>query len=246
MDVGKPHDRAESGWFCIFYGLSDSGKTHLLGTAADSDYTAPTMFVDVEGGDLTLSGRDIDVVHIDTLDELQDLYEFFAFENDHYRSLCFDGFTSQHDDSTMPKVMGDDKLDLTEYKIPTLNNWGTSMFHTKKILRAFKQLTKNEDVDRRVHVFASALEQMDERRDLGIPSLPGKLGLGLGAYVDVLARLKVEDTEAGKEVRYLYTTKHIDDEDGLTYVGKNRLRLLPRRMKNPTIDRVMKRLVGED
>ncbi len=246
MDVHNPSNRAEAGWFCVFYGLTDAGKTHLLGTANDSEIAGPTLFVDVDQGDLTLSDQDIAVVTIKSLDELQELYEFMAFENDEYQSLCFDGFTAQHDDSTMPAVMEDVEIDLTVHKIPTLNNWGTSMFHVKKVLRAFKQLTKNEDLDRRVHVFASALETVDERRDLGVPALPGKLGLGMGAYVDVLARLVVRENSKGKEVRSLRTTKHVDNEDGFTYLGKNRLRLLPRRMKNPTIPKIMTYLTGEE
>ncbi|KKN02003.1 hypothetical protein LCGC14_1122080 [marine sediment metagenome] len=229
----------------MFYGLTDSGKTHLLGTANKSPLAGPALFIDVDQGDRTLSGLDIDVVSVTTLDELQEIYEFFAFENDEYRSLCFDGFTSQHDDTTMPIVMKDDEMDLTQFKIPTLNNWGTSMFHVKKVLRAFKSLTRNEDKNRRIDVFVSAMEQVDERRDLGVPGLPGKLGVGVGAYVDVLARLVVQEDDEGKEVRYLRATKHVDDQDGFTYLGKNRLRLLPRRMKNPTIPRIMKRLAGE-
>ncbi len=248
METRNPSNRTETGWFCLFYGLTDSGKTHMLGTANKSKIAGPTLFVDVDQGDLTLSDQDIDVVTIRGLDELQELYEFMAFENDPsdgYRSMCFDGFTAQHDDTTMPSVMDDIEIDLTLHRIPTLNNWGTSMFHVKKVLRAFRALTKNEDLDRRIHVFASALETVDERRDLGVPALPGKLGLGIGAYVDVLARLVVKDDGSGKEVRRLYTTKHVDGEDGFTYLGKNRLRLLPRRVKNPTIPRIMKRLAAE-
>ncbi len=246
MDVREPSNRSEAGWFCLFYGLTDSGKTHLLGTANESEFAGPTLFVDVDQGDLTLSDQDIDVVTIRTLDELQELYEFLAFENEEYRSMCFDGFTAQHDDSTMPSVMDDKEMDLTLHKIPTINNWGTSMFHVKKVLRAFKSLTKNEDVDRRVHVFATALETVDERRDLGVPALPGKLGLGIGAYVDVLARLVVRENSKGKEVRSLRTTKHVDNEDGFTYLGKNRLRLLPKRVRNPTMSKIMTFLAGEE
>ena len=249
MEVRSPSNREDAAWMCLFYGLTDAGKTHLLGTALRSEFTAPCLFIDVDQGDLTLSGKDIDVKTITTLDELQELWEFMMFENDTYRSLCFDGFTSQHDDTTMPAVMDDSvgtEMDLTKYKIPTLNNWGTSMFHVKKVLRAFKMITRNDDPERRVHVFASALEHVDERRDLGVPGLPGKLGLGVGAYVDVLGRLVMQEDENGKEVRYLRCTKHVDDEDGFTYLGKNRLRLLPRRMKNPTITKIMKRLAGEE
>ncbi len=246
METREPSDREEAGWLCLFYGLTDSGKTHLLGTANNSEISGPTLFVDIDQGDLTLSGQEIDVVSVKTLDDLQEIWEFFAFENDEYRSMCFDGFTAQHDDSSMPAVMDDLEMDLTKFKIPTLNNWGTSMFHVKKVLRSFKALTKNDDLERRIHIFASATEQVDERRDIGVPGLPGKLALGIGTYVDVLARLVVQENSKGKEVRLLRTTKHVDNEDGFTYLGKNRLRLLPKRMRNPTIPRIMEYLAGEE
>lgn len=249
MDVRPPSNRREAGWFVMVYGLTDAGKTHLLGTANKSKHTKPMLVIDVDQGDLTLSDQDIDIVNVKSLDELQEIWESLAYEDHGYRSVGFDGFTAQHDDQSMPAVMEDESgvipLDLTTYKIPTLNNWGTSMFHVKKVLRAFKALTRTEDPDDAIHVFCTALEQVDERRDIGVPGLPGKLGLGVGSYVDILARL-IAVERGDEEVRYLRATKHIDDEDGFTYLGKNRLRLLPRKMKNPSIPKIMKYLTREE
>ena len=59
--------------------------------------------------------------------------------------------------------------------------------------------------------------------------------------MDVLARLVSTTREVGdtlQEVRYLYTREYEDDE-GVKYLGKNRLGLLGRRVTNPTMDRIM-------
>ena len=244
MFVREPRNRTGVGWFVVVYGLSDSGKTHLMGTAQDCEYTSPALLVDIDQGDLTLSGQDMDVAEVHGLSDLQAIYEYLNDDNDRYNSVLLDGLTSQEADVTMPAVLGSPgTVDLNTYEIPALRDWNSSIFHTKRVLKAFRSLSKHPDPDKRLHVFATALERVDERRDIGVPSLPGSLGMGLGAYVDVLARLTV--TDEGKEVRTLHSTSHVGD-DGFKYLGKNRLRLLPKRMKNPTIERIMHYLVEEE
>ena len=110
----------------------------------------------------------------------------------------------------------------------------------RQLLQAFRSLAKSGKEKNRMHVFMSAGERVDDRRDIGVPSLPGVLALEVGGYVDVLARLVLQppDEDDKKEARYLLTTKHLDD-DGFYYLAKNRLRLLPPRMKNPTIEKIL-------
>lgn len=252
MDVRKPSSKADAKWISVFYGLSDAGKTHLLGTATKCPATTPTLFVNTDQGDLTLSGLDVDVVDVNTLEEAQEVYEFLLEENTEYKSVLVDGLTAQQQDISMLDVLDQmtedgEFLNLSESKPPTQRDWLMSQHQMRTFLRAMRQVARNkENPERRIHVFMTALEKVDDRRDMGLPALPGVLGLGLGQYVDVVARLKVEeDYETGEEVRYLYSRKHEDDDDGFVYLAKNRLRLLPRRMKNPSISKIMKRLIGE-
>lgn len=246
MDIRPPSNRRDAGWFCIFYGHTDVGKTHLLGTAQDCEATSPTLFIDIDQGDLTLSERsDLDVVTVKNFDELQDIYEFLLEDNDKYRSVCLDSLTAEQADISMPTILeelDDGKIaDLGRVSHATQRDWGSSAHQMRKTLMAFKQLSRHPDPDKRLHVFMTALERVDEKRDIGVPALPGSLGFGCGSFVDVLARLTVDE----EDVRRMFTTKHVDDTDGIVYLGKNRLRLLPRRMKNPSINRIMSRLTAE-
>lgn len=243
MRIHKPPRMATAKFFGLFYGLTDTGKTYLLGSAQECEETSPTLFVNVDGGDLTLAGSDVHVVDVSDFGELQEVYDFLREENTEYKSVCFDSVTAQQRDVSMPTVLdlGSEGLaDLSRAKPPTQHDWLSSGQQMKNLLHAFKGLAKSKATRTKVHVFMSAGERVDERRDIGVPALPGILGLEVGGYVDILGRMVLTlDEETNKEVRYLYTVKHVED-DGFTYLGKNRGRRLPRRVKDPSIAKLMR------
>ena len=243
MKVHKPPRMDVAKFFGLFYGLTDTGKTYLLGSAQKCEATSPCLFINVDGGDLTLSGSAIDVVDVGNFAELQEVFDYLKEENTKYKSVCFDSLTAQQRDVSMPTILelgrSDDLNDLSRTKPPTQHDWLSSGQQMKNLLHAFKSLSKSKDTKTRIHVFMSAGERVDERRDIGVPALPGVLGTEVGGYVDILGRMTLETDEAGKEVRYLYTVKHIED-DGFTYLGKNRGRRLPRKVKAPSITKLMR------
>jgi len=244
VKVHRPPKMTSAKFFGLFYGLTDTGKTYLLGSAQKCPETSPSLFINVDGGDLTLSGSDIHVVDVGSFAELQEVFDFLKEENTEYKSVCFDSLTAQQRDVSMPTILelgrSDDLNDLSRTKPPTQHDWLSSGQQMKNLLHAFKSLAKSKDTKTRVHVFMTAGERVDERRDLGVPALPGVLGTEVGGYVDILGRMvHTIDEESNKEVRYLYTVKHVED-DGFTYLGKNRGRRLPRRVKDPSISKLMR------
>lgn len=247
MKLRYPPRLEDHRFVALFYGLTDAGKTQLLGTAQDCAETSPTLFVDIDGGALTLTGKKIRITEPANFEELQEIYDYLREDNDRFRSVCVDSLTAQQRDVSMPTILGEidedrTAINLARFKPPHRRDWLSSQHHMRKFLDGFRRLARHPDPKRRIHVFMSAGERVDERRDLGVPALPGVLGLDVGGYVDVLARLVLEEEDAeGKtrEVRCLYTTKHVNEDDGFSYLGKNRLRRLPRRIKNPTVEKLM-------
>ena len=242
MKVHRPPKMSVAKIFMLAYGLSDSGKTQLLGSAQECEETSPTLFVNVDGGDLTLAGTDVHIVDVTDFASLQEVFDFLKDENTDYKSVCFDSLTSQQRDVSMPTILDLDTAvsDLKRTKPPTQHDWLQSGFQMQTLLRALQSLAKSKSTRTRVHVFMSAGERVDERRDLGVPALPGVLGTSVGGYVDVLGRMVLStDEDSNKEVRYMYTTNNVAD-DGFTYLGKNRKRKLPRKVTNPTISKLMK------
>ena len=242
----KPPKRTEAHFNGIFYGLTGVGKTQLLGSAEDCEATSPMLLIDMDGGLLTLAGQQQDVVRPTNFPELQDVYDHLREDNTKYRSVGIDTLTEQQRGISMGSILGeiDEDLaynDLGRSTAPSRQDWLKSSVHMRKFIKAFRDLSYLEDSEKRLHVFCTAGERTDESRSIGCPSLPGVLGIECGGYVDVLARLVSTTREVGdtlKEVRYLYTREYEDDE-GVKYLGKNRLGLLGRRVTNPTMDRIM-------
>ena len=249
MKITHPRRPEDTKFSALFYGFTDSGKTYLLGTAEDCEETSPTLFINTDLGDTSLADHPkISVVSPTNFDELQEVYDYLREDNTKYRSVSFDGLTAQQREISMPTIMDeiDDEQtfkDLSSSKPPTQQNWLRNQFQMRKVIKAFRGLTRL-DSKHRIHVFFTAGERLDDRRDLGVPALPGVLGAEVGGYLDVMARLVLSTDEDGKEVRHLYTTKH-ESEDDFAYLGKNRLRRLPNRMKNPTIGRIMEYWMGK-
>ena len=62
----------------IIYGAPGSGKTHLFGTANDHKLTGKILIADVDGGSLTLEGKNVDFTDIHEYTDIQNLYEFLV------------------------------------------------------------------------------------------------------------------------------------------------------------------------
>lgn len=253
IKVTNPPSRSEARFNGIFYGLTGVGKTQLLGSAEDCEFTSPMMLIDLDGGLLTLADTDIAVVRPTNFVELQEVYDYLRNDNTKYQSVGIDTLTEQQRGISMGTILGeiDEDLaynDLSKSTAPTRQDWLKSSVHMRKFIRAFRDLSYLEDTERRLHVFFAAGERTDEVRNIGCPSLPGLLGLECGGYVDVLARLTVtsRETEDNKieEVRYLYTKEH-EDQGGVRYLGKNRLGRLNRRVRNPTIAKLIAQWTAE-
>lgn len=234
----------------IIYGLTGAGKTQLAGTASRFPGTSPTLFIDVEGGLLSLHGVDVDVARPKNWTDIQEIYDYLYFENDRYNSVVIDSLTEMQRKLSMGFVMGE--LSETDYysrlessRPPDRQDWLRTGEQMRKFIRAFRDLAYLEDPDRRVHVIMTALEKADDRRRSVNPQLPGQLGIECGAFVDVLARLSIVNVNAGtddeprlEQRRHLLTMEYEDDA-GTRFLAKNRGGRLGRQMWNPTIEKIV-------
>lgn len=240
----------------IIYGDTGTGKTHLAGTAIDFPESSPALLIDFEGGTKTLHGRNIDVTRPKNWKEIQDIYEYFLYDNDKYKCVILDPLTELQKKYSMGFVTGEMTEDsegksiytsLEEAMAPTRMDWMRSGEQMRKVIRAFRDLAYLDDVDRRVHVIMTALEKYDEKKNVVAPQLPGALGIECGAMVDILARLsrqtvEVTDEETGEPKtiirRHLLTDQHVDEFD-VKYLAKNRGNRLGQAMWDPTIAKIL-------
>jgi len=117
----------------------------------------------------------------------------------------------------------------------------------RRFIRAFRDLAYLPEKDRRIHVFLTALEKIDEARSVVCPSLPGLLGVEIGASVDILARYSFkqldweEDGTPGKTVRHLSMKEFIND-DGIKHLAKARVpkgARFPTAFRSPTVNKIL-------
>lgn len=239
----------------LIYALTGTGKTRLCGTAQDCAATSPTLLIDVGGGTTTLAGKKIDLVRPHSLSEFQEIYDYLRNDNDKYRSVCLDGLTGVQQELSMPEIQGlrepgeeDTYSNLAEAEPPDRRHWLKSHEHTRRILRAFRDLAIHPQPKFRIHVIMTALEKKDDNRAIICPQLPGVLGLECGAYVDILARLQLEEHEKDEKkvlVRRLIVHQRENDE-GLVILAKNRGDKLGKQVFRPTIDKIMSLWTSEN
>lgn len=240
----------------LVYGLTGVGKTRFLGSAQKCLKTSPIFYIAVDPGTVSIEGSGIEVFRPQTFKEIQDAYNFLRFENTRFKSVGLDSLTEMHDKLSMGNILGvlqDDASysNLDSHVPATQYDWLSSGEQMRRTIRAFRDLAYSPEKGRSIHVFMTALERVDEKRSIICPSLPGALGLGIGASIDILARLSIEKREVeegkAKKVRHM-SFKEGETEENMKFVAKARTPLkisFPNEIWKPTIDMVLRYWTGE-
>lgn len=257
MKVGKTPTRQDAHFNGIFYGATGVGKTVLIGSSQLCEATSPLLIIDMDGGLLSLAELDIDVVRPKNFVEMQDVYDFLRNDNEPenggYRSVAVDTLTEEQRTISMGGILGEIDSDMQYQElgstvVPQQRDWQKSAIQMRRFIRAFRDLSYIADESRRLHVFMTAQERVDEKTSNGGPSLPGVLLSEAGGYVDVLGRMVIRrrQTEDGKTVeeRFMFA-KEVTNSEGIRWLAKNRLGRLKGGIRNPTMDSLIAAWTGE-
>lgn len=234
----------------LVYGRTGVGKTTLLGTAEECEFTSPTLFVAADPGILSIAGSGIDVITPEDFTEIQEIYEYLRFDNTKYKSVCIDSLTVAQRTSMygIIGVLEDGSYGkLDETVPPDRYDWLSSGEQMRRFISAFRDLAYLKESKRRIHVFFAANEKVDDKTGYLCPSLPGTLATEIGAHVDMLARLTKEEAETDREEE-IGTYRHLQlDEEivetGATVMAKVRTpwkTSVPSEMWEPTVDKILK------
>lgn len=196
------------------YGEPGAGKTYLCGTAQDNEETRPLLFLDVEGGSMTLRRRpDVDVIQIRSMQEIINVGNELFKNPGYYRTVVIDSLTELQklDLQTVIREMKSSSStpDRIDEDVPDQRSWGKSGMRIGRIVRFFKDLPVNTIA---TCLLATEWEKDDRNRDtatvkLFYPALPGKLRSEIPGYFDVVGFMKAEAPTPGTIVRSLQVTK---------------------------------------
>ena len=193
----------------LAYGAPGVGKTVFAGTAEDSKETSPALFLDVEGGTLSLRKRKgLDVVRVKSIAELVAIHEKLATENDgYYKTVVLDSITELQklDMVDIMTELVSRRPDLDK-DVPSQREWGKSIEHMRRIVRGFRDLPMNT-------IFtALVIVDKDENGTVTYtPSLPGKLKMEVSGFVDVVGyyTTTIEHGETLRRMQFAQTKKVI-------------------------------------
>jgi phage nucleotide-binding protein len=172
----------------LIYGEPGAGKTHFGGTAVDHPATSPILVVDVEGGTATLRGKNVDVVQVRSMAQIEHIHNELASDtSNYYKTVFIDSLTELQklDMRTVMTEQWNKKPDTTDIYVPSQREWGKSGERVRMVVRAFRDLKMNTIV--------SALLNSDRDDKTGLvsfyPSLPGKLRSEIPGFFDIVGLL---------------------------------------------------------
>lgn len=216
----------------LIYGEPGAGKTWLAATAQDSEETKPILFLDSEGGTVTIRKRkDVDVRKIRSMQEVQEIQNIlYADDGGYYKTVVIDSLTElQHLDlRTVMKEEYNQKPDKIDIDVATQRAWGKSRERLTKIITSYRDLPCN--------IVCTALlgSEVDEVNGGSnyFPAFPGKLRGEIPGYFDIVGYLRAEDVRNGNTVEVI---RKLQVAKTKRVVAKDRTSALGDVVDNPSI-----------
>lgn len=216
----------------MVYGDSGVGKTLLAGTAAFVPELSPVIFLDVEGGTLTLSHfdstADMDVVRISEWARMQNIYDELREGKHPYKTTIIDSATEMQK-LAMNTVLGAGTEILDVGRTPEFKDWNINTEQMRRLIRAFRDLPMNTIVT------ALAMDSPNTRNpalEIRKPSFSKKLANEIPGFFDLVWYMYTKEIANGPNARLLCT----DKTDRV--VAKCRVSGVPQILQNPTMEKI--------
>jgi ATP-dependent Clp protease ATP-binding subunit ClpA len=217
----------------LVYGRSGVGKTRLAGSAFEVPEMKRVLFVDIEGGSLTLRKEfpDVEQVRVKTWFEMQGLYDALFAGGHGFSTVIVDSLT-EIQKFNMSEIMRTlvDKNEERDLDVPSLREWGKNLEQTRRFVRAFRDLPLN--------VIFTALEREDKdrmNRPVKLPSLSGKMSNEVAAFLDIVLYYNVKEVHGTEGVKQLRVLQSQATE---STIAKDRSGLLPPVMTDPNMEQL--------
>lgn len=217
----------------MVYGDPGVGKTTLAST------TPNPLFLDVDGGLMSVAHKDFDVVevgkHQSVIQDLEDAYMLLIGSEHSYETIVVDTITELQRKLADELQMEIHQATGRDRDLMTLQDWGKNTAQTRRFLRAM--------IDLPIHTIFVAQAELYVREDstqMRMPMLTAKLRNAVMAMTSIIGCLGIKAGEGDKpDQRVLLTRPH-----GMFY-AKDRSGKLPVTMVDPTIPQILDLVWGE-
>jgi phage nucleotide-binding protein len=203
----------------LVYGEPGVGKTFFCGTADDHKDTSPVLLLDVEGGTLTLRKRaKIDVAPVRSQKDVVEIHNQLKANPGYYKTVVIDSL-SELQKLDMRDIMVDAvrKRPDQDIDVPSQREWGKSIEHIRKIVRAFRDLPCNTIMT------ALAYSDKDGESNAMVytPNLPGKLKVEVPGFLDIVGYYftAVENDQVIRRMQFQKTRRVVAAKDRTDSLG---------------------------
>jgi hypothetical protein len=212
----------------LIYGNSGAGKTRLAGSSSAVPELRRILFIDVEGGTLTLRNtpyNEVEVVRVKSWQEMELVYDELYANPTQFNTVIVDSLT-EIQKMSMDRVMRRlvEENDERDADVPGMREWNINIEQTRKFVRKFRDLP--------VNTIFTALETTEKDMRKGSlkrkPSLSGKVKDEVAAFLDIVVYLYIK--EVGDENKRILLTGQTEDT-----VAKDRSNQLPMIIEDPTM-----------
>lgn len=182
----------------LIYGESGAGKTTLAGSADQVPEMRKVLFLDVEGGTLSLRSRypNVDSVRIKSWDDMQAVYNELYLNNHGYNTVVLDSLTEVQKmsmDTIMKKLV--EQHEDRDADVPGIREWNINIEQTRKFVRLFRDLP--------VNTIFTALSKADKNPRTGVsrtkPYLSGKVADEVAGFLDIVAYLYTKEVDGSQK-----------------------------------------------
>lgn len=214
----------------LIYGDPGVGKTVLAGSAAAVKEMSPVLFVDVEGGTLSLRNTypNVDVVRVASFNDMGKLFAELKKGKHGYNTIVLDSLTEIQKFGMyeiMRRALQQDPD--RDPDLPGIGEWGKNTEQMRSLVRAFRDLPMN--------CIFTALVREEKDQKSGIvtmkPGLSAKLASEVAGFLDIVSLLYMKDVDG--ELKRLLATVATDRQ-----ISKDRTGSLPPVIEDPTMQKI--------
>jgi hypothetical protein len=199
---------------------------------------SPVLFIDVEGGTLSLRERypEVKIVRCKSFNDFGTIYKDLRKMDHGFKTVVLDSITEIQKFGMleiMKRMLEDPKNSDRDELLPSIGEWGKNIEQMRRLIRAMRDLPMNT-----IFLALAQTDQDKKGNRLTKPSLSGKLSAEVAGFLDIVCYMYKKTLPDGTIKRLLLTAG--TDE----IISKDRTDRLPPVLEDPDMETIAQIVLG--